>query len=201
MRTRSERWTALLAAALVAGCAGAGKAPEPIDVPQGGFSVAEKARVSAGTRGDFEQAVGLLAQQRHEGAIALLVSVTEAAPQSAAAHIDLAIAYREHGDLDRAEAALAKALALSPRHPVAHNELGIVQRRKGRFQDARASYESALAAYPQFHFARRNLAILCDVYLADADCALAQYELYLQSVPDDADAAMWVADLRNRMGR
>ena len=84
---------------------------------------------------------------------------------------------------------------------VALNELGMVQRRTGRFREARASYESALASHPQFHFARRNLAILCDVYLADRDCALAQYSLYLEAVPDDAEAAMWIADLRNRAGR
>ena len=76
-----------------------------------------------------------------------------------------------------------------------------MHRRTGRFAEARQSYEKALALYPEFHFARRNLAILCDLYLADAGCALENYELYTQAAPDDEAAARWVADLRTRAGK
>jgi Flp pilus assembly protein TadD len=145
--------------------------------------------------------VRLLEQEQYESGIALLLAVTEAAPDVTAAHIDLGIAYGRVNDLERAEASIKRALELNPRHPVAHNELGILYRRSGRFGKARKSYEKALAAYPDFHFARRNLAILCDVYLSDVKCALKHYGFYIDTMPDDAAAAMWKTDLRNRDGR
>jgi Tfp pilus assembly protein PilF len=166
-----------------------------------GFTITERARVSADARADFERAVRLLEQERYADGIALLEKVVESAPRATTPHIDLAIAYGRLGDLQRAEASLARALQLNPRHPAAHNELGIVYRRTGRFAQARESYEKALAIHPGFHFAHRNLAILCDVYLADPSCALEHYELYTRAVPDDEAAAMWIADLRNRVGR
>ena len=118
-----------------------------------------------------------------------------------AAHIDLGIAYARTGDLDHAEASLHKALELNPRHPAAYNELGLVQRRKGEFAKARASYEAALAQFADFHYAHRNLAILCDLYLGDYTCAMEHYEAYSRLVPDDAEVAKWIADLRNRGSR
>ena len=187
---------------LLAACSTSGKTPVAREVRDAnGFTIIQEARVGPGTRGDFERALQLLERQQNQAGIALLESVTQAAPELTAAHINLAMVYGRVGDLERARVSLERALELNPRHPVAHNELGVVYRRSGRFDDARRSYEQALAIYPDFHFARRNLAILCDLFLADVDCALEHYERYAQVVPDDEQVAMWIADLRTRTGR
>jgi tetratricopeptide (TPR) repeat protein len=212
MRSRSNgpdqplsRWRPrLIGAALVlCACATAGtKDPEQSEArDESGFTIAEDVQVSEQVRADFQNAVRLLQQGQYESGIALLVKVTEEAPEVTTAHIDLAIAYSRVEDLDRAEASIKKALELSPQHPVAHNELGIIYRKTGRFEEARKSYEKALAVQPDFHFARRNLAILCDVYLVDLTCALENYELYARAAPADEAAALWIADLRNRAGK
>ena len=112
-----------------------------------------------------------------------MTEVTKSAPRASAPYIDLGIAYGRSGDLDNGVASLEHAVTLNPRHPVAFNELGMLYRKKGEFSKARSSYEKALALSPQFHYARLNLAILCDLYLADTTCALDNYVAYQQAVP------------------
>ena len=203
MQPPTQHLLSLLAAACLAtACAGAGAHPAPVEVADAnGFTISETVRANGAARSEFESARQALEQKDYPRAIAQLDGVTKAAPDATAAWVNLGIAYRESNDLVNAEKSLTHALALNARHPVALNELGIVYRRTGRFAQARKSYEQVLALYPSFHFARRNLAILCDLYLHDSGCALEQYQLYLQAVPGDKDAAMWVADLRTRSGK
>jgi tetratricopeptide (TPR) repeat protein len=203
---RAARLVARAGAALLAcACAGpafAAKRPPKVEiVPDAtGFTITQEIRVSSEVRADYDRALQLLARDDSAPGIEMLVKVTESEPAAIAPHIDLGIAYARAGELDRAEESLGRALAINPDHPVANNELGMVLRREGRFAEARAAYEQALAISPGFHFAHRNLAILCDLYLADAGCALAHYEAYSRAVPEDSDATKWIADLKARSG-
>jgi len=165
------------------------------------FTITEQARISGEARAQYDNALQLLEQQRYEQGIALLLDVVDKAPDVTAPLINLGIAYERVGDLERAEATLKKALERNPSHPVVYDELGLLYRETGRFAAARESYEKALAIHAGFHFAHRNLAILCDVYLDDLPCALAHYEAYSRAEPDDKEVAVWIADLRKRLGR
>lgn len=205
-KPRAPRLAARVGAALLAcACADsalAAKRPPKVEiVPDAtGFTITQDIRVSSEVRADYDRALQLLVREDSAPGISMLVKVTENEPSAIAPHIDLGIAYARAGELDHAEESLGRALAINPDHPVANNELGIVLRRKGRFAEARIAYEKALAISPGFHFAHRNLAILCDLYLADAGCAIAHYEAYSRAVPDDPDAAKWIADLKARSG-
>jgi tetratricopeptide (TPR) repeat protein len=164
-----------------------------------GFTITEGAPVDEEIRLRYDDAQRRLEQGSLEEGVAGLQAVADSAPGLAAPQIDLGIAYHLSGDLEAAESHLQKALELNPQHPVAHNEMGIIQRKKGRFADAKKSYQAALGIYPGYHHARRNLAILCDLYLGDLECALENYEAYMATVPGDEDAEIWIADLRYRM--
>ena len=164
-----------------------------------GFTITEEVRISENVRSKYYEALNYLNGGQLERGIVILDEVVETAPLVTAARIDLGMAHHRNGDLEAAESSLLKALELNGSHPVALNELGIIYRKTGRFSEARQRYEAALAVYPGYHHARRNLAILCDLYLGDLDCALNEYEAYMATVPADEEASMWIADLRNRM--
>ena len=156
--------------------------PANIEIDENvGFTITETVRVSGDVRFDYDEALRLMQSGQTAAGVQLLESIAERAPKLSAPIIDLGIAKHEAGDIEAAEAYLQRALKLQPGQPVAHNELGII--------------------YPGNHHDRRNLAVLCDLYLGDLDCALENYEAYMQTVPGDEQANIWIADLKMRMGR
>ena len=199
------RMTALVcAAAMLAACNSTTptkKTPVRIDIVDAvGFTIVEDASIDGDVRLDYDRALALLEQGSIQAGIDILETVIVAAPELSAPRIDLAIAYHRLDDLEATERHLLAALEINPQHPIALNELGIVYRKTARFAEARASYEAALAVYPGFHYARRNLAVLCDLYMDDLGCARDNYEAYLATVHSDEEASMWLKNVRFRQG-
>jgi len=127
--------------------------------------------------------------------------VIEGSPGVVAPYVNVAMAYVKIDKLEPAEKHLKTALDMVPDHPVVGNEYGLLLRKSGRFKEARDVYEMALKSYPEYFPIRRNLGILCDLYLNDQECALNQYEKYSEAMPDDEQIRIWIADLRMRLGR
>lgn len=196
---------AVFAALVVAACAGSSVAvhkPVRVEIQEAvGFTITEETKISDAIRLDYDAALMQLDRGDVERGIALLETVVAAAPEISAPRIDLGIAYHAAGNFAAAEEHLRRALESNAGHPIALNELGIVLRKTGRFAEAKRNYEAALSVYPGYHYARRNLAVLCDLYLADYDCALSNYEAYMATVADDDEASMWIRDLQYRMSQ
>ncbi len=166
-----------------------------------GFVLTETANLNAASRHDFDRAVEAMSRGDFDQAIELFNRVLDVSPGITAPHINIAMAYRKNDKPTPAEEHLKTALELVPGHPVASNEYGLLLRQSGRFAEARDIYAKALTKFPEYYPARRNLGILCDLYLNDQKCALAQYELYSEARPDDEQVKLWISELRLRLGQ
>jgi tetratricopeptide (TPR) repeat protein len=115
----------VLAVALLGGwtTASAGKpraTGSTLQTDAGGFQLTEKVRVPADVRADYDNATRALEGKQYDQGIALLLKVTQKAPNATAAYVDLGIAYGKSGDLDKAVASLKHAVALNTTQIVAH---------------------------------------------------------------------------------
>ncbi|GAB2876390.1 tetratricopeptide repeat protein [Microbulbifer echini] len=155
-------------------------------------------RVSGSVNRDFERSLEFIAEKEFVKAIELLETVVQREQRLPAPFINLGIAHYQVGNEKKAEEAFLKALTLDAEHPVATNELAVLYRKQGRFADARKIYVNALAENPEYLPLIKNLGILCDLYLQDLQCALAQFQQYVQLEPEDQDVSIWLADLKRR---
>jgi len=190
---------------LLNGCTELTPKPTQTNAKTKTVKVKEKVRritPAADVRKDFDQAVLLLQHDKSRTttrqAVKLLNAVIAREKRLPAPYINLAIAYERLKDAKQAENKLISALKLEIGNPVANNELGLLYRKAGRFKAARVAYKNAIHAHPDYLPAKRNLGVLCDLYLHDYGCALQQFEDYIDIKPDKK-IAIWVADLKQRL--
>ena len=161
----------------------------------------ENKSVDRSVRKDFAAATKLIQQKQYEKAINLLKKVIKGSQNNSAPYINIAIVYAMLGQMDDAEENLKNAITINPDHPVANNEYALILRKTGRYSEAKLIYEKLLVKYPGFMPARKNYGILCDLYLNDPSCALEQYETYFEVFPNDEDVKMWIAGLKQKLGK
>jgi tetratricopeptide (TPR) repeat protein len=130
----------------------------------------------------------------------VLKQLIAAYPEFAGPEVNLGLLYLQDSRLTEAETAFKAALERNPANAVAGNELGIVERKLGKFAEAEAAYQRTIAAEPNYAPAYLNLGVLYDLYLAEPQKALEQFEHYIQLAGENKQVAGWVVELRKRVG-
>lgn len=212
----SRTCASLLIAALLAGCATrppAGDAPPPDAPPVAGRDAAPAAPGTPGAppppspeellareiEPDFRAALEAFRSGRLDEAERAFARLAERAPDFFGPQANLGLVLSARKDWARAEAALRRALELRPESAEVWNELGVIARAQGRFPDAQSAYEKAVALRPDWSVAHFNLAVLCDLYLRNYDCAVEHYQRYRDTAAaPDARIEAWIADVQRR---
>ncbi|MDD4956856.1 MAG: tetratricopeptide repeat protein [Candidatus Omnitrophica bacterium] len=91
--------------------------------------------------------------------IAFYQRTLEYTPDSARMHYNLGLAYRNIGELDRAEEAYSRAIELDPEGRDAYYNLAIIYAEKGKKKESVELYKKVIGIDPGFMMAYNNLAI------------------------------------------
>ena len=154
--------------------------------------------VDASVEKDFNHAVSLMQSGDYSLAVTILKTVVTREKRLPAPFVNLAMAYNKLDEKHLAEDNFVIALKLDKTNAEANNELGMIYRKAGKFKAAKTAYENAIEGNPSYLPAKKNLGILCDLYLHDFDCAYEQFSAYLKVRPNDKTMAIWVADVERR---
>ena len=148
----------------------------------------------------YAQALEFMKSGRNTDAELELKELVVGYPQLTGPQLNLGLLYMRDSRLAEAEAAFKAALELKPGSAVAGNELGIVERKLGKFAEAEAAYQRTIAAEPNYAPAHLNLGVLYDLYLAQPQKALDEFERYMEIAGENKQVAGWVVELRKRVG-
>jgi tetratricopeptide (TPR) repeat protein len=148
----------------------------------------------------YSQALQMMKSNRRTDAELEFKQLTVAYPQYAGPQLNLGLLYLNDSRLPEAEAAFKAALQTAPSSAIAGDELGIVERKLGKFAESEAAYLRAIAAEPNYAPAHLNLGVLYDLYLAEPQKALEQFERYIELAGENKQVSGWVIELRKRVG-
>ena len=190
------------AAAGAAPAPGSASAPATV-VPAAAASQAasgEAAPVPERAAQQYAQALQLMKSGRFTDAELEFKELVVEYPKLSGPQLNLGLLYMRDSRLAEAEAVFKAALELKPANAVAGNELGIVERKLGKFAEAEAAYQRTIAAEPNYAPAHLNLGVLYDLYLAQPQKALDEFERYIEIAGENKQVAGWVVELRKRVG-
>ena len=124
-------------------------------------------------------------------AVNACTSVIESDPENDGAFVNRGIAYRRHGDIDRAIKDYNEAIRLNPRAADAFNNRGNAFRALDDLDRARGDYDEAIRLNPHYAHAFNNRGIVF-LELGELDRAMQDFDKAIAEDPQYANA------LRNR---
>jgi len=150
----------------------------------------------------FETALIAMNKQQWVQAEAQLQRINREYPRLSGPYLNLGLVYRARGELDKADQAFTRAIAVNANNLAAYNQLAIMKREAGQFSAAEALYQQALRVWPFHPESHKNLGILYDLYLGKGALALQHYQAYQQLLAEpDRQVNGWIIDLERRLAQ
>lgn len=144
----------------------------------------EDTELSGSALKQYDRAVSAAEQTRYRKAIELFEKVLTAAPLNTEARRNLAMAYLESGETEKAKDRLVETIRLLPNDAWAHLLMGnIYAKHKGKFETARRYYDSAHKLNPEDVFLLTNYGVLL-ANEGDYQAARALFERAIAIHPD-----------------
>ena len=166
----------------------------------GKAAIGEAAPVPERAAQQYAEALLLMKSGRFTDAELEFKELVVGYPQLTGPQLNLGLLYMRDSRLPEAEATFKAALEHDPANAVAGNELGIVERKLGKFAEAETAYQRTIASEPKYAPAHLNLGVLYDLYLAQPQKALDEFQRYIELAGDNKQVAGWVMELRKRVG-
>jgi Flp pilus assembly protein TadD len=204
--TTAGGWLAMvLAAALLAGCAGQARKPAPAPAKEAApvQEPAAPAASKAADKGDpdarFTAALKLLKDRQMKEARDAFLELAKDFPQFSGPFTDLAIAQYQSKQPALAVSNFEKATRLNPQNAIAWNWLGTIARENRDYAKAEAAYNEALKVKPDYAAAHFNLGLLYDLYSRRPNDALQHYREYQRLAGGDKlIVTAWIKELESQ---
>ena len=158
--------------------------------------------LAVGQEANYRLAQKHLQGKAYTKALPLLNEITMASPGYVDAWANLAVVLYGLQRYTDADVAINRALALANDVAELYEIAGLIQVELGHYKAAEAAYQKAVQLKPDCASCHYHLALLFDIYYQDLEGAIAQYQAYLDSIPNtDEDIQAWVDELKRNHAR
>ena len=147
----------------------------------------------------YDKALTFLNNENLTSAKEIFLQISDARPELAGPHANLAIIALKNKNPERARELIKVALTKNPRFAQALNLLAYLEQISGKIKSAEKHYKEAIENKNDYAIAHYNLALLYDVYFQDIGKAIPHYEKYMELINNkDKNTADWLEQIKRK---